>query len=69
MLRINCCRDCVPPKRHPGCHSACEEYIKAKEQYEKDKKKNKEMRNPIINRCEFVGNEKPTRNKKKRRFI
>lgn len=25
--RINCCRDCVYPKRHPGCHAKCEEYI------------------------------------------
>lgn len=24
----NCpCKDCVPPKRFPSCHGACEEYI------------------------------------------
>jgi hypothetical protein len=21
------CKDCVAPKRHPGCHSACKDYI------------------------------------------
>ena len=24
---ITCCKDCVPPKRHGGCHSTCPEYI------------------------------------------
>lgn len=26
------CRYCVPPKRHPGCHSGCEEYQAVKQQ-------------------------------------
>jgi hypothetical protein len=25
---IDCCRYCVVPKRHPGCHGQCPEYIK-----------------------------------------
>lgn len=24
---IKCCRHCVPPKRYPGCHATCPEYI------------------------------------------
>ena len=31
------CRNCTPPKRFPGCHSQCPEYLAEKEQYEKDK--------------------------------
>lgn len=27
---IHCCKDCVPPKRHLGCHDHCEEYKKEK---------------------------------------
>lgn len=26
MIRIECCRFCVPPKRHPACHDTCKEY-------------------------------------------
>lgn len=36
-MAIKCCKDCVPPKRHSGCHSKCEQYLKEKEQWEKDK--------------------------------
>ena len=38
-IGIHCCKDCVPPKRHSGCHATCKEYKDAKAQYEKDKKK------------------------------
>lgn len=34
-MRISCCYNCVPPKRHPGCHSTCPEYIEEKKQSEK----------------------------------
>lgn len=29
-LKDNPCIDCTPPKRYPGCHSKCGEYIVAK---------------------------------------
>ena len=29
-LRDNPCRFCVAPKRHPGCHGTCGDYIIAK---------------------------------------
>ena len=22
----SCCMECVPPRRHPGCHDKCKEY-------------------------------------------
>lgn len=31
------CKDCVAPKRHPGCHGACQEYIDWKEAYNETK--------------------------------
>ena len=38
-IGIHCCKDCVPPKRHSGCHATCKEYKDEKAQYEEDKKK------------------------------
>ena len=36
-MAINCCWGCVAPKRHPGCHGHCPEYIAEKDQLEKEK--------------------------------
>lgn len=33
-MAINCCKDCVAPKRYPGCHGSCEQYIKEKAEYD-----------------------------------
>lgn len=33
-MRIRCCYECVPPKRHPGCHATCEEYLKQKAEHD-----------------------------------
>lgn len=35
MGAITCCIECVPPERHPGCHSECERYLKEKEEHDK----------------------------------
>lgn len=29
-MAIKCCYGCVAPKRYPGCHSHCPEYIEEK---------------------------------------
>ena len=34
---IYSCKDCVAPKRYPGCHSVCQEYLEQKEAYNKRK--------------------------------
>lgn len=31
---IHCCKDCVPPKRHPRCHIDCPEYLAEKKAHE-----------------------------------
>ena len=37
MSFFQCCRDCVAPKRHPGCHGHCPEYEAARGEYDKRK--------------------------------
>lgn len=29
-MAVKCCKDCVPPKRHPGCHDTCPDRIAEK---------------------------------------
>lgn len=29
------CRGCVAPKRYPGCHAVCQEYLEQKAEYDK----------------------------------
>ena len=33
-MAIICCRNCKPPKRHPGCHDHCEQYQKEKAEWD-----------------------------------
>lgn len=37
MNQIFCCKGCIAPKRHPGCHDHCPEYQKQKAEYEAKK--------------------------------
>lgn len=37
MSTIECCRGCKAPKRHPGCHDHCLEYIKQRAAYDAKK--------------------------------
>lgn len=34
---IWCCKDCVAPKRRPGCHGSCPEYLVEKAEHEKER--------------------------------
>ena len=36
-MAINCCNGCVAPKRFPGCHGTCPEYIAEKAEHDKRK--------------------------------
>lgn len=36
-MTIFSCRYCTAPKRHPGCHSTCPEYLKDKAEHERRK--------------------------------
>lgn len=37
LTGIRCCKGCVPPKRHIGCHSTCPEYSEEREEFDKTK--------------------------------
>lgn len=37
-MKIKCCKDCVAPKRHPGCHGVCPEYLYEKALWEEERK-------------------------------
>lgn len=52
--RITCCKDCVAPKRHPGCHDTCKEYFEQKERWEKDKENAKIHSAPTITAYDFT---------------
>ena len=32
---ITSCKNCVPPKRYPGCHGTCPEYLEQKAEYDR----------------------------------
>lgn len=34
---IYCCYGCVAPKRYPGCHGVCQEYLAQKEEHDRIK--------------------------------
>ena len=49
---FECCMKCLPPKRHPGCHDTCEEYLKDKKGFNELKekiRKSKHLENDIYN--------------------
>ena len=68
---ITCCKDCVAPKRHPGCHDYCKEYLKEKEEHERQteaSRKEKLIVNGIVDQqLKAINKLKDRRNKFKRR--
>ena len=60
-MAINSCNGCMPPKRYPGCHSVCEDYLKEVEKNELAK------RNRELDRNSFMPNrgKRDKRRKKK----
>lgn len=37
QFSIQCCQDCVPPKRHPACWGHCPDYKKERAEYDERK--------------------------------
>ena len=68
---ITCCKDCVAPKRHLGCHDYCKEYLKEKEEHERQKeasRKEKLIVNGIVDQqLKAINKLRDRRNKFKRR--
>ena len=42
---MTCCKDCVPPKRYPGCHDKCPEYLKEKQEWNARKERVRSEKN------------------------
>ena len=40
---ITCCKNCVPPKRYPGCHDHCPEYQEQKVIHDKEKEEQNKL--------------------------
>lgn len=53
MAKISCCKDCIPPVRHIGCHSTCKQYLKEKEELEILKEKINADKTPCITNNDF----------------
>lgn len=52
---IWCCKDCKAPKRHPGCHGSCPEYIEEKTAHENEREANfrkREVQRGLLNQRE-----------------
>ena len=69
IMAIECCRGCVAPKRHPGCHGHCPEYIAERAEYEKRKAEYNKEQDISIAICRSRGEKvykamKDRRNKK-----
>ena len=43
-MAIRCCHGCVAPKRHPGCHGTCPEYMSEKAKHDADMAKDYQYR-------------------------
>ena len=52
---INCCKDCKPPKRYPGCGDHCQEYKDEKAIHNANKQREKQYKenNPVIKNYDF----------------
>ena len=40
MGYVECCHHCVAPKRYPGCHDHCPEYLEVKKKLEEKRDAN-----------------------------
>lgn len=52
-MAITCCKNCVPPQRHPGCHGTCKRYLKEKAEYEKQKEYAKAHKTVMLTNYDF----------------
>jgi hypothetical protein len=70
-VAIYCCKGCVAPKRYPGCHAVCPEYIAEKAKHDEEQaaiRKKKETQDGL-NSMVFVGVEKARKARRKMKGI
>lgn len=68
-MSIKCCKDCMPPTRHPGCHAKCNRYLEEKAEDEKRKEYVKTHKAVILTNYDFneIGYASSKRHKRKNR--
>lgn len=49
MSHIECCKNCVSPKRHPSCHSKCKDYIREKELHDLEREATRKEKEAYYN--------------------
>lgn len=66
-MAIKCCKDCVAPKRHVGCHGTCPEYLKEKAEHDERAAEDYKRRklNQDLNEQRYRAVTKAERNKRK----
>lgn len=67
MVKFSC-KDCTAPKRHPGCHDKCPEYLEQRAKHDEIKeaeRKWKEVRGGLIAQRDHLYYEAMKRNRKK----
>ena len=66
-MAIKCCHGCIAPRRHPGCHDHCPEYLKEKAEHDAkaayDYKRRKTIQD--LNEQRYRAITKAERNKRK----
>lgn len=50
---IECCKDCKPPKRYPGCGDHCKEYKEEKAEIKRQMEEYKAKQQPAITQYDF----------------
>lgn len=63
-MTIDCCKKCVPPKRHPKCHADCPEYQEQRKALDEENKRIQEQQS-----AEALGFITETQIKKKEKWI
>ena len=66
-MAISCCHGCMAPKRHPGCHDTCPEYLKEKAEHEIQKEADYKRRRTMhdLNEQRYRGVKKAVSHKRK----
>lgn len=64
-LKIECCKNCKPPKRAPGCHDKCKKYQDESRKIRENKKKIKKEKYANSDVTDFLITQRIITSKKK----
>ena len=68
-MAIRCCYGCVAPKRHPGCHDSCKDYLEEKAKHDAEKEaeyKERSVRSGLTSQ-RFRGVNRAEKNKRRQK--